>query len=70
MVVRSRVDVGGAGSASGRRESCRWLRGMCGCVGGLVMWAANCGARVSLLVMRYRTVASWMVLGDRRWEKK
>jgi hypothetical protein len=37
---------------------------------GSMMYTARCGASVSRLVMRYRVVASWMVLGDRRWEKK
>ena len=34
------------------------------------MYAVSCGASVSMLVMRYRAVASCMVLGERRWEKK
>ena len=46
-----------------------WLMASMG-VGCPVMCTARCGASVSRLVMRYRVVASWMVLGDSRWEKK
>ena len=46
-----------------------WLMASRG-VGCPEMYAARCGASVSRLVMRYRVLASWMVLGDRRWEKK
>ena len=35
-------------------------------VGWLEMWAASCGAIVSLLVMLYLAMASWMVLWGRR----
>ena len=39
---------------------------VCGSVGRLAMCAASCGAIVSMLVMLYLAVASWMVLWERR----
>ena len=47
-----------------------WLLVVYRGVGCPEMYATSCGASVSMLVMRYRAVASWMVLGERRWEKK
>ena len=66
----SRVDEAETLAGDGERGPRCWWLVMYGGVGCPEMYASSCGASVSLLVMRYRAVASWMVLGDRRWEKK
>ena len=57
-MVGSRVDVAEAVVGDGGREPRCWLLGMYGGVGCPVMYAASCGASASMLVMRYRVVAS------------
>ena len=71
-VAMVRSEVGGVGIwiGDGVLGPRWWLVVAYWSVGWLEMWAASCGAIVSLLVMLYLAVASWMVLWERRCEKK
>ena len=65
-LVRSEVGGVGVGIGDGVLGSRWWLVVVYWSVGWLEMWAASCGAIVSMLVMLYLAVASWMVLWERR----
>ena len=70
VVVEFRVGEAGTFVSDGGLGPRCWVLVLYKGVGCPVMYAASCGASVSMLVMRYRAVASWMVFGERRCEKK
>ena len=65
-LVRSEVGGVGVWIGDGVLGSRWWLVVAYWSVGWLEMWAASCGAIVSMLVMLYLAMASWMVLWERR----
>ena len=65
-MMRSGVDGDGGWFGDDVLGTHWWSLMVCGSVGRLAMWAASCGAIVSMLVMLYLAVASWMVLWERR----